>query len=331
MKKIIFYLLLFIRFNKFLSIIKINNKEIITLMFHRISYENNILWPSMKPNSFEKLIKLLKKNTKIISINDVFSNTINKTNLPIVIISFDDGYKDFIEFAMPILLKYNVPAHINICPGLIEKKTISWTQLLNYLLLNNNKDLIILLKKLNIKYNNKINEYEFNKICNQINSLSSDNFNNFINKIYKINNTSSDLLMNWEDISKCYKNNFIIGNHSMSHFNLDKIINKEKLFYEIVESKSIIENKIGVKINIFAFPNGFYNNDVLEIVKQNYKYILLCQDMTTSISNHKNYYILPRINISKNDYKEEFFRSLGFHQFVKKILFNKKYIIINNN
>ena len=132
MKKIIFYLLLFARFNKFLSFIKINKKEIITLMFHRINNEKDILWPSMKPENFEKLIILLKNNTKIISIRDIFSNSINETKLPVIVVSFDDGYKDFIKFAMPILLKHNVPAHINICPGLIEKKSIPWTQLINY-------------------------------------------------------------------------------------------------------------------------------------------------------------------------------------------------------
>ena len=46
MKKIIFYLLLFVRFNKFLSFIKINKKEIITFMFHRINNEKDVLWPN---------------------------------------------------------------------------------------------------------------------------------------------------------------------------------------------------------------------------------------------------------------------------------------------
>ena len=133
--------------------------------------------------------------------------------------------------------------------------------------------------------------------------------------------------MNWDDIYQCYKNNFLIGSHSMSHQNLDKIMNKEKIFYEILVSKSVIEKKIGIKTNIFAFPNGFYNNEVLKITKKNYKYLLLCQDKNTIVSNYKDYYILPRINIAKNDYREEFLRSLGFHQFIKKIFFKKDYII----
>ena len=327
MKKIIFYLLLFVRFNKFLSFIKTNKKEIITLMFHRINNEKDILWPSMKPKNFEKLIKLLKNNTKIISINEIFSNSINETKLPIIIISFDDGYKDFIKFAMPILLKHNVPAHINICPGLIEKNSIPWTQLINYFLLNNNKELDVLFKKFNIRYNNKIDEFEFNKICNQINSLNPSDYEYLIDEIYKINNNFSNQLMNWNDLYQCYKNNFLIGSHSMNHQNLDKIVNKEKILYEILESKSIIEKKTGIKTNIFAFPNGFYNNEALNIAKKYYKYLLLCQDKNTIVSNHNDYYLLPRINNAKNDFREEFLRSLGLHQFLKKILFKKDYII----
>ena len=57
MKKIIFYLLLSVRFNKFLSFIKINKKEIITFMFHRINNEKDVLWPSMRPKNFENYNK----------------------------------------------------------------------------------------------------------------------------------------------------------------------------------------------------------------------------------------------------------------------------------
>ena len=104
MRKIFFYFLIFIKFYKYLSKIKVNNNEIITLMFHRINYENDSLWPSMTPDNFEKLMKLLKNHTKIISIEEIFSSKIYKTKLPIVIISFDDGYKDFIKYVMPILM-----------------------------------------------------------------------------------------------------------------------------------------------------------------------------------------------------------------------------------
>ena len=65
---------------------------------------------------------------------------------------------------------------------------------------------------------------------------------------------------------------------------------------------------------------------VLEITKRNYKYLLLCEDKNTAIFDINNYYVLPRINIAKNDYKEEFLRCLGFHQLIKKIVLKKDYI-----
>ena len=281
----------------------------------------------MRPDNFEKLIKLLKNHTKIISIEEIFSSKIYKTKLPIVIISFDDGYKDFIKYVMPILRQYNIPAHINICPGLIERNSIPWTQLLNYFLVNKNKKLLNLLNKLEIKYKNNIDELEFNRICKKIHTLDLLNYNFFIEEINKIKNNFNNLLMNWSEISECHKNNLLIGCHSMNHINLDKIITKEKMFLEIIKSKLMIEKKITSKINIFSFPNGFYNEKVLEIVKQNYKYVLLCEDKNTIISDFKNYYILPRINIAKNNYREEFLRCLGFHQLSKKIVFKKDYII----
>ena len=326
MKKIFFFILLFLNFDKFLSKIKVHNKEVITLNFHRINYTKDSLWPSMSPKNFEKLIKILKKNTNIISIEKIYSPEVYSDNLPIVIISFDDGYKDFFEFALPILKRNNVPAHMNICPGLIENKQIPWTQLINYFLSNKNKNLSELLNKYKIEFDENIDELKFNKICNKIISLNYPDYINFIDELYKLKHHYGNLLMNWREINECFNNKILIGCHSMNHLNLNKEISKDRKYLETIKSKSIIEKNINNNIDIFCFPNGIYDKNILYELKENYKYLLLCEDKNTIISKKQNNYILPRINISKNDHREEYFRALGFHQLIKKIIYKKDYI-----
>ncbi len=64
--------------------------------------------------------------------------------------------------------------------------------------------------------------------------------------------------LNWEEIKKM-DDVFIFGCHSKSHVGLDKL-SLEELDEEIIESKKIIEEKLNVKVNSFAYPYGKFNS-----------------------------------------------------------------------
>ena len=288
-------------------------------MLHRISPPIDFLWSCMSKNEFEKYLNLLIQNVNLISIKELNKKQFNnKLNL---IITFDDGYDDFYINAFEIIKKNNVPININICPNLIEKNSLPWTQILNILLIEKNKKILLLLKKFNIYNNYKTINYKvFNIICNQIHNLKNGNYLKFINELKKINYNQKYKLLSWKDIIflNSYKNIFV-GNHSANHFNLNNL-NMKQLNKEIIESKIIIEKKLGKEINIFSIPNGFYNKKIENILSKKYKNILFNKDKGNIIHTSNNNYYIDRINISINDAYEEFFRSIGFHYFFKKII-----------
>ena len=71
---------------------------------------------------------------------------------------------------------------------------------------------------------------------------------------------------------------------------------------------------------IFSIPNGMINNMALNIILKHYEFILFSDEDRKLFYQNKNVYELNRINISLNDPYEEFFRAIGFHQFIKKTL-----------
>ena len=42
-----------------------------------------------------------------------------------VVLSFDDGYQDFVEYAMPIMARHGVRANLNIIPGVLRARAQS--------------------------------------------------------------------------------------------------------------------------------------------------------------------------------------------------------------
>ena len=99
------------------------------LTYHRIVENKNqinseINSISVTTETFEGQIKLLKKKFNIVSIDEILKiDNKFKNNLAI---TFDDGYKDNLTNAVPILEKYDVPATIYVTTRFLENKCDIW-------------------------------------------------------------------------------------------------------------------------------------------------------------------------------------------------------------
>lgn len=95
----------------------VKNNIVTVLNLHRVSPDTGSAYKAICPIFFDKLLDYLKKEFHIC----LFGNFERiKTQKPKLILSFDDGYKDFIDYAVPILEKHNVRVNQNVIPYCIE-------------------------------------------------------------------------------------------------------------------------------------------------------------------------------------------------------------------
>ena len=91
------------------------------LMYHSISDDKSIL--SISPTKFMEQMKFLSKS----GYNSINFNQIYKENRKPIIITFDDGYKDNLINALPILKKYNFISTCFVVSDFIGKSN-KWDQ-----------------------------------------------------------------------------------------------------------------------------------------------------------------------------------------------------------
>lgn len=106
-------------------------------------------------------------------------------------------------------------------------------------------------------------------------------------------------LMTYSDLRYLVKQGWTIGSHSLTHRNLTKLSDKE-LNEEVSHSKKLLEEKIGIPIHYFAYPNGYVNNRVIRSVKRA-GYIAACSILPGTIQRNTNQWLLPRTVINKDD------------------------------
>ncbi|MCW7462952.1 polysaccharide deacetylase family protein [Leptospira limi] len=84
------------------------------------------------------------------------------------------------------------------------------------------------------------------------------------------------LPMNWNDLKFLLEKGHSIGSHTKTHARLSKIENLDQLKDEIINSKQILENKLGITIKHFAYTFGdlgSFSEIALSIAKTNYEFV----------------------------------------------------------
>jgi len=116
-----------------------------------------------------------------------------------------------------------------------------------------------------------------------------------------VNYIGGSSLMSWEELRELLDNGMEIGSHTMNHPNL-RTLSEEKLRYEIQNSKIILEEKLGQKILVFAYPYGALDSKVIKAVKDS-NYLAARSCIEGFDQNPENVYTLKTIQVYDNLYQ----------------------------
>jgi peptidoglycan/xylan/chitin deacetylase (PgdA/CDA1 family) len=88
------------------------------LNFHRVDDNADNADAAMKPALFDELVSWLKRSFAIVTFGELAANKFG--GKPPMVISFDDGYKDFIDVVVPIAEKHRVRVNQNLIPAALD-------------------------------------------------------------------------------------------------------------------------------------------------------------------------------------------------------------------
>jgi peptidoglycan/xylan/chitin deacetylase (PgdA/CDA1 family) len=82
------------------------------------------------------------------------------------------------------------------------------------------------------------------------------------------NAIGQDYFLTWDQVRVLNNAGMIIGSHTETHPYLPNVKDINKLKEEITGSKRVIEDQIGQKIDLFAYPYGYYTDQIINVVKE---------------------------------------------------------------
>jgi peptidoglycan/xylan/chitin deacetylase (PgdA/CDA1 family) len=254
------------------------------------------------PRTFDNIIEWMMTIGEVVSISKIL-NFEKPNKIPLFAITFDDGWEDNYVHAFPIIKKYNIPATIFLTTHAVDTGILFWPEEViskinisfrqgNYLAVSN-----YLNKKVRKRQNTNqlIDNYlEQLKLLSERERKSELEL--FYAEIGANNGPIFSSVLTWDQIKEMSDFGITFGSHTHTHAIL-KYCDNIKVRNELKNSKKIIEQKIGRKVDLFSYPNARYSIENAKMVAQYYQFAFRLHNLP--LKKNDSRYFLPRILVSE--------------------------------
>lgn len=219
------------------------------------------------PKFFEGLARRLKRTgVDVISLDEMHRRFIAEDfKRRFVCITFDDGYKNMLEYAYPILKKYELPFALYIATSFPDRLGELWWVALEAVVAQNTRVGLMIDGEQNFfecaTVAQKRELYE--ALYGYLRSLKSeDEVRKTVRDLcatYRVDLPSfcRDLCMGWDEIVTLAADPLCtIGAHTVNHPMLKKLSNEATVRAEMEQSRAVLEAALGRRPDHLAYPVG---------------------------------------------------------------------------
>jgi peptidoglycan/xylan/chitin deacetylase (PgdA/CDA1 family) len=231
------------------------------LIFHRVLAEPDVLFPGeLDAVRFDKMLSWLGSAFNVLPLDEAIEGARNDC-LPAraAAITFDDGYADNHEVALPILMKHGVKATFFIATDFLDGGRM-WNDTVIAAVRNCPKTTLALdVLGLGMWPVDTIQEKRqaIGALLQKLKYRPPENRQAMVDALASIAGAAlpDNLMMTSDQVRELRSNGMVIGAHTCSHPILSAI-SPDKARHEIREGKRVLENLLGERIGLFAYPNG---------------------------------------------------------------------------
>lgn len=300
------------------------------LLFHRVFPQRDPLWDPVDPELFKRSLKFVTDNFNVVTLEEILFEKDTRSAKPMAAITFDDGYRDFIDYSIPIMDAFKVKASMFIVSDCIDHKTPTWTYVLDYHFNTTAKlswqgfDTSVLPEKFRkTDWANSEERVTYGKAIKQyLKWIAADKREAIIASIHRSFNDvecPDDKMMSWEDIRQVHQAGFSIGSHSVTHSTLATISSEDEIRNELTRSAKRIEEKTGIRPEIFSYPINSYDERVKRLTQEaGYKAGLAVNQKLYDPVKFDMYEI-PRIELNNESWLRTKMRMNGAITYVKQL------------
>lgn len=263
----------------------------VVLLYHRVlsapeaaqSYSSKGI--IVTPETFERHLRFLRRRFTLVNPAEfqAWWRGDRRFSRPPCLISFDDGWKDNLENALPILRDQQVPALIFLPSGYIGGDRVFWQEQLSHLLdvLGANASLkthpTVIQHRLDAVFieDRSARAEQARETARQFKDRTPDQIQTIVENVTAmLRSTSSsvrrvpiDDYLSWADVQTMLASDIHFGSHTVSHRMLTRLT-ASAVRDELSRSKQQLEQTLARPVRLLAYPNGDHDSQTAELARQ---------------------------------------------------------------
>ena len=239
-------------------------------MFHRVVPTEEMSDFGMRafeitPEELRMVIEFfLSRGYDICSLDDLCDAlTRNSAERKLIALTFDDGYKDTLSVAHPILKAYEAPFTVNVTWNYVERAAVKWDYLAEEIVRSHSE--VIFDRPTGRMELDCSTQEKKRRSCDELQAAlyqmadarSREHVEAFFGRYTRnIYDKTDELILDWPQIEEMARDPLVtIGAHSVNHYVLSRLDNSLAT-EEIRQSKAKLESRLGVEVRHFAYPYG---------------------------------------------------------------------------
>jgi peptidoglycan/xylan/chitin deacetylase (PgdA/CDA1 family) len=219
------------------------------------------------PEFFEKLLRRLRRSRHdIISLDEMYQRLVSGENKRrFVCVTFDDGYRDNLRWAYPLLRKYEVPFGLYIATSFPDRLGELWWIAVEAVIARNSR--------VGLTINGKDQFFEcgtarekrllFDDVYGWLRSMKSEaELRRVVRDLaarhgVEMGNVCADECMDWDELGQIAADPLCtIGAHTVNHMMLKKLDTDQAVRAEMEQSRAVLEAALGRRPQHLAYPVG---------------------------------------------------------------------------
>jgi peptidoglycan/xylan/chitin deacetylase (PgdA/CDA1 family) len=236
--------------------------RLIILIWHNI--EGTWCYPSPPgagTRGFAHQLHRLKQLATVVPLEDGLEALAAGRRLPprSVAITFDDGYRDNLDVAVPILEHLGLPATFFLVPGLLSGDVRPWWEVLAWGFAQA-KPPVVNWDGRALPTRGRQGSHSFRWLAERLKLLNWATREQRVAELLDLLEPRSQvgedrLFLDWDGAGKLVQRGFTVGSHSMRHAILSRE-DPEEQAADLISSRQQLEAELDVPVNLLAYPNG---------------------------------------------------------------------------
>lgn len=237
-------------------------KGFAVLAFHRVNDDDDPFMPAIATSVFAARMEHIARHYTVLTVEELVDR-VRRGRVPgkALALTFDDGYRDNLTHAAPVLARYGLPATIFLTTGCIGTREILWFDRLALALKTTRQTHLRLADGSVLRLASTADRLQaVQAALGRLKGLpDAERRETFEQLLRDLGSSPLDapkrLMLNWDEVEVLRGLGFSVGAHTVSHPILSHLSPAEA-WREINDSKLAIERALGTRPRAFAYPNG---------------------------------------------------------------------------